>query len=113
MTDEPSRLNRLLVFLEYDPGNLLLRLDAVREALASGAWDTARQLLYSGLGVHQDAAQLQELRYHLALALLMQGRYQDALAQLNAPQLDEGPSVRVLRARCLHHLGRPAEAIAA
>jgi len=53
-----------------------------------------------------------ELRYHLAIALFMQHRYSDALEHLRVPpESPEQPFGMVLRARCLHHLRRPEEAI--
>jgi tetratricopeptide (TPR) repeat protein len=143
MTNPPSRLERLLRYVELDPGNLVLRLDAIREAFAAGNWDAARRMLDAGLVTHAGDAQLlelsgfaylraqsypdaeqalrgalgagatsPELKYHLAIALFMQRRYADALenlgAQVVAAQLPRG---LVLRARCLHHLLRPEEAI--
>jgi Flp pilus assembly protein TadD len=46
----PSRLHRLLGYLAQDPGNERLRADAFDEALASGAFDAARQLADEALG---------------------------------------------------------------
>jgi len=145
MTNTPSRLTRLLRFLELDPRNLALRLDAIRDALDAGSWDIARQLLDDGLLAYPHDPRLQELsgfshlqaqRYveaeqalraalvagpqtpelshHLATALFMQRRHADALAQLDSLESAPGRSPGwVLRARCLHHLRRPVEAIAA
>jgi tetratricopeptide (TPR) repeat protein len=140
-----SRLVRLLGLLEFDPGNLLLRLDAIREAFSNSAWDAARRLLDAGLEAHRGDVRLHELSgflflqaqrysdaeealrralavglrsphliYYLAMALLMQGRYHDALSQVSALSATgyELPGL-VLRARCLYHLRRAAEAIAA
>jgi tetratricopeptide (TPR) repeat protein len=55
-----------------------------------------------------------EPRYNLAFAVFMQKRYPDALRILEAqPALALMPMALMLRARCLHHLGRLAEAIVA
>jgi tetratricopeptide (TPR) repeat protein len=54
-----------------------------------------------------------ELKYNLALVLFMQKRYADALdAMQEASVADTVPQALLLRARCLHHLNRPAEAVA-
>jgi tetratricopeptide (TPR) repeat protein len=54
-----------------------------------------------------------ELRYNLAFALFMQKRHAAALEHLIAPRVVETlPFALLLRARCQHHLDRPAEAIA-
>lgn len=54
-----------------------------------------------------------ELKYNLALVLFMQRRYADALdAMQEASVADTVPQALLLRARCLHHLGRPAQAAA-
>jgi len=143
MTDPSSRLARLMGYLELDPGNLMLRLDAIREAFATGQWDAARQLLDAGLDACPDQPQLlalsgfshmqarrfsdaekalqgaldagvnsPELRHDLAFAMFLQRRYADALEQLSVQPASAGPPFGlVLRARCLHHLRRPGEAI--
>jgi tetratricopeptide (TPR) repeat protein len=55
-----------------------------------------------------------EPRYNLAFSVFMQKRYPDALRILDAQlALAPMPLALLLRARCLHHLGRLAEAIAA
>jgi tetratricopeptide (TPR) repeat protein len=144
MTDPSSRLGRLLRYTELDPGNLLLRLDAIREAFAAGGWDAARRMLDAGLQAHPGEPRLQEfsgflylreqryaeaeqslraaldagsksaeLGYHLAMALFMQRQFAEALEYLSGPLSPlEQPLGLVLRARCLHHLRRPDEAIA-
>jgi tetratricopeptide (TPR) repeat protein len=54
-----------------------------------------------------------EVRYNLAFARFMLCRYAKALETLGGPLLSfEFPRALVLRARCLHHLGRRDEAIA-
>ena len=142
MSNSPSRLSRLLGLIELDPGNVVLRLDAIREAFAVGEWDAARRLLDDGLLAYPGEPQLQglsgfshlqaeryneaeqalraalvhvksaELGFNLACALFLQRRYADALEQLRDPlYFSEGPLGAVLRARCLHHLSRPEEAI--
>ena len=54
-----------------------------------------------------------ELAYNLAFARFMQKRYAEALEVLDTlPTLSEVTLALVLRARCLHHLGRGMDAIA-
>lgn len=144
-TSSSSRLGRLLTFVDLDPGNLALRLDAIREAFGASDWGVARQLIDEGLVSHPTHAQLlelsgfshmQALRYeaaemelraaresgmkspdldfHLALAVFMQRRYAEALDELGLqPTSAARPQSAVLRARCFHHLRRPADAITA
>jgi len=70
----------------------------------------AERALLSALAQGLDAPQLQ---YNLAYALFMQKRYAEAFEHLSAPQLTfDLPIAHLLRARCLHHLGRRPEAIA-
>jgi tetratricopeptide (TPR) repeat protein len=53
------------------------------------------------------------LRYDLALAISMQGRYEEAVEQLSSDAVDHDiESAPLLKARCLHHLGRLDEAVA-
>lgn len=54
----PSRLTRLLDFLERDGGNLLLRKDVIREALSAGRWEMARTVLATGLDAFPGEAEL-------------------------------------------------------
>jgi tetratricopeptide (TPR) repeat protein len=139
-----AQLNRLLLYIELDPDNPVLRNDAIREAFDTGYWEVARKLIDSGLSSHTadpelfalsgfsflqalryaDAEQAlsmalaqglvaPEVHYNLAFAQFMQRRYSQALERLSTPPLPEGlPMAFVLRARCLHHLERRAEAIA-
>jgi len=72
-----ARLRRLLAFLEHDPNNLTLLLDAIREAGGTGLWAIALHLVEVGLARHPD----------------------------------QQTALTLLRARCLQHLGRSAEAI--
>jgi tetratricopeptide (TPR) repeat protein len=54
-----------------------------------------------------------ELRYKLALALFMQGRFDAALAQLAPSAITQAmPAALLLKARCRHHLGHADEALA-
>lgn len=103
------RLTRLLTFIELDAGNLALRKEAIREACDTGYWEIARRLLEVGLQSYPLEA---ELHYTLAFALVMQKRYAEALQILAGPGVSRNaPLVLLLRARCLHHLRRAAEAI--
>jgi len=144
-TTTPSRLERLLAFIEQDAGNLALRTDAIREACDAGRWEVARSLIDTGLQAHpadpgllalSGFAHLQALRYidaerafrdalgqglesasvhyNLAFALFMQERREEAFALLSVPGIaEEVPLALLLRSRCLHHLARIEEAIAA
>jgi len=57
-----DRLDRLLLFLERDTGNLLLRRTAIREACDLGRWETARSLIDAGLQSHPGETHLLLLR---------------------------------------------------
>lgn len=72
-----ARLRRLLAYLEVDPNNLTLLLDAIREAASTRLWGIALHLVETGLARH----------------------------------LDQEVALTVLRARCLQHMERRAEAI--
>ena len=54
----PVRLTRLLAYVDLDPGNLALRIDAIREASNSRQWETARSLIDAGMQTHPDEASL-------------------------------------------------------
>jgi len=74
-------------------------------------YDDAERVLSAALAQGLDTP---ELHYNLAFAIFMQRRYEAALEHLNAPLLPlELPLARLLKARCLHHLGRRPEAIEA
>lgn len=90
-------------------------LDPSLHALAGFSWLQARRYadaereLWAALSLGVEPA---EVRYNLALALYLQGRYEDALEQLSAPLIPfELPIVLPLRVRCLHQLHRLDEAI--
>ncbi len=70
-----ARLDRLLSYIERNAGNLLLRKDAIQEAMASGLWDMARTLIDAGLQMCADDA---ELLAHSALAHLKAQHYANA-----------------------------------
>ncbi|HET9446059.1 MAG TPA: tetratricopeptide repeat protein, partial [Steroidobacteraceae bacterium] len=104
-----QRLERLLGFLEQDAGNLALRKDAVREACNLGNWEKAAELIDTGLFLHPSEPEL------LALAgytQLQTQRYLEAEQTLTAAIAAGVVPARLLRARCLHHLLRPTEAMA-
>lgn len=104
--------------------------DMARELIDVGLWlhaDEAELLALSGFAYlhtqrYADAEQAlsaalahgvdaPEVRYNLAFACFMQKRYSQAL-ELSADPLPETlPLALLLRARCLHHLQRPHEAI--
>jgi len=143
-TPSTARLERLLSYIERDATNLKLRKDAVREAIDTGQWGTARELIDAGLQAEPAEADLlalsgfaylqaqhygdaeqallaalargvnaPDLRYNIAFADFMQRRYAEALEWLTPPDVAQAlPLALTLRARCLHHLGRPLEAIA-
>lgn len=71
-------------------------------------YDDAEEALCDALSLGLDAP---ELHYNLAFARFGQKRYQEALAALTAPLADAVPLALLLRARCLHHLGRHEESI--
>lgn len=143
-TDQPSRLDRLLRYIESDSTNLALRNDAIREACNVGQWKIARALIERGLRAHpQNAALLAslgfvelqaqryieaeralaaalargveapEVRFNLAFCRFTLRDYAAALELLaDAVVALVLPGALLLRARCLHHLDRPLEAIA-
>ncbi|MBB6091185.1 tetratricopeptide (TPR) repeat protein [Povalibacter uvarum] len=143
-TGHPSRLDRLLSYIESDSTNLALRNDAIREACDAGEWKIARALIESGLSKHPGSAALlaslglvelqaqryveaecalvaalaggleaPEVRFNLAFCRFGLGDYAQALELLADPVLVPVlPIALLLRARCLHHLDRPLEAIA-
>ncbi|MEO8152141.1 MAG: tetratricopeptide repeat protein [Rhizobacter sp.] len=70
-----ARLDRLLNYIERDAGNMVLRKDAIREAMASGQRDMARGLIDAGLQMQNDDA---ELLAFSALAYLQAQHYANA-----------------------------------
>lgn len=78
--------------------------------LQAQRYDDAEQTLSTALARGVSAP---EVRYNLAFARFMQRRYSDALELLADPLMSQAlPLALLLRARCLHHLQRPEEAIA-
>jgi tetratricopeptide (TPR) repeat protein len=76
--------------------------------LQAQRFSEAEQALRGALIAGVDAL---EVRYNLAFALFMQKRHEDALELLEREAARSLPLALMLRARCLHHLGRRAEAI--
>lgn len=78
--------------------------------LQAQRYGDAEQVLSAALSQGLDVP---ELHYNLAFAQFMQKRFADALERLAAPGLSQAlPLALLLRARCLHHVGFPTEAIA-
>jgi tetratricopeptide (TPR) repeat protein len=78
--------------------------------LQGQAYVAAERALSAALTQGVDAA---EVRYNLAFALFMQRRCLEALEVLNGSSVLQAlPLALLLRARCLHHLGRREEAAA-
>jgi tetratricopeptide (TPR) repeat protein len=78
--------------------------------LQAQSYPQAVQALTGALAQGLEAA---EVRYNLAYAHFMATRHSDALEQLTDSVVAQVlPFALLLRARCLHHLNRPLEAIA-
>ncbi|MDF3836844.1 tetratricopeptide repeat protein [Cupriavidus basilensis] len=136
-----ATLDRLLRFLEIDPGNARLRLDAAQAAYDGGNYDLCKDLVAQASDdaapalLHIGALARMEsgdaagaipllqtlltqapsnpvLRYNLAYALSLAGAYGDALQTLGDLDDDASSSARLLRTRLLHYLGRLDEALA-
>lgn len=87
-----SRLNRLLGFLQQDPGNALLRADVFDSALAEGRFDIAEQQAVQWLETLPADA---PWRHRLALVRIAQKEYAQA-RQMLSRLIEEGvadPSV--------------------
>jgi len=114
-TGQPSvgssnRLGRLLALMERDPGNVVLRRDAIREAIDAGDWAVADGLLDVGLVQHPDDGELLALR---GLAHLQAQRYGDAETAL-ASALAHGlraPELHYSLAMAQFRQGRHAQAL--
>lgn len=107
---EQERLQRLLAYLEQDPGNLLLLQDAVECAMQSGQWQLAAQLLDRVL---QHSPRDRLARYQQAVALHHTCQHQHSLALTQALMNEDTPgpeALRFLHACNLCHVGRQAEA---
>lgn len=84
MTTERSRLSRLLVYLEYDPGNLVLRRDVIHEARSLHHLGHRAEAI-DALQAHPEAiADDAEANGVLALLLYDQGRTQEAREHVDA-----------------------------
>ena len=94
--------------LEAHPGEAGLLALAGFAHLQAQRYDEAERVLSAALSQGLDAA---ELHYNLAFAQFMQKRHAEAFDRLAPSVLQALPLALLLRARCLHHLGRPAEAI--
>jgi tetratricopeptide (TPR) repeat protein len=105
-----GRLERLLAFLQHDPGNLKLRKDAIREACNALQWPIAHELLDAGLQAHPEDA---ELLAQAGLVHLHHERYEDAEHVLTAALAQglEPAEVRYNLAFTLFMLRRPEEAL--
>lgn len=130
--DAAERLERLLQSLERESRDLRLRQDAAGPLgatisthpagaiplaiaglcdLQAHRFEAAEQALAAAVTQGLDNC---DVRYHLALARAMQSRWADAVSLLSDAALQKGsPPALVLLARCLHHLQRTDDAMAA
>jgi len=90
---EQARLQRMLGFMEADPGNELLRTDVFELALAQGAFDVAQQCVAAGLAAQPGAHGWQ---HRSAILLIAQHRYAEAALQIES-LLAQGATDPVLR----------------
>jgi tetratricopeptide (TPR) repeat protein len=86
------------------------------ELLAQSGFVYLHEQRYADAGLALSAAlangvNAPEVRYNLAFACFMQKRYSQALELSSDPLPETLPLAFLLRARCLHHLQRPDEAI--
>jgi tetratricopeptide (TPR) repeat protein len=96
MHNEPSRLSRLLVFLEYDPGNLPLRRDVIHEARSLhhlGRRAEAIDALQAHPEVMADDAEANGV---LGLLLYDEGRAQEAREHVDAALAREPTQIEAL-----------------
>lgn len=107
--DQPSRLARLLGFLEQDPQNLMLLRDAADEAMNGGEWQQAGELVRQALTLAPHDA---SSRYRMAVILSQQGDASSALAFTKGliEEGEEHDAVFYQHARALVLTGRHVEA---
>lgn len=110
MSEPQTRLERLLGFLEADPGNLSLIGEAAGAALEAGLTEEARGLLERHEALAPLPPALRNLRGMLALR---QGRWEEAAADFEA-LLEESPGDPPLRFNLAwaRALGRQFDAVA-
>ncbi len=141
-----ARFERFSGFLNTDPKNISLRLNAIELGIECQAWDKLGQLVADGISLAPDNASLHahagmlalrdqnyilacehfefvitsdnfvsdaSVLYNYAFARFYLAEYERAhsiLIQIPPTSMIQ-KSVNVLSARCLHHLGKPEEAI--
>lgn len=109
MNDHQNRLSRLLGFLQADPDNISLMMDAADLAMQAGDWNQAKELVDRTLAIQPNDA---VSRYRLAVILLHTGQPHDSVI-LTQTLVDAGethPAVLFTHAQGLALTGRFEEA---